>query len=472
MRLLLLALLGCKDDPQTRPDDNTDTPVVEDEDPPPCGDGDLDDGEQCDDGAGNSDDAPDACRTTCLLPTCGDGVVDGGEGCDDGDLWGGDGCDPTCVAEVGPFEVEPNDVPFIATPTGGALSMRGALTDGDVDCFSLEVADNAFLDATLYDGADSCALSATLTAWDTDDDIMATAIGVDGVCAHLDANADSSLRYLDPGSYVVCVEGYAGAPLPSYRLDLLVGDDSCLGGLVPDAEDDHDLDRIADPCDPDDDADTVPDDRDNCPLVANGPGSQGFSTISDGWIKQWMVTGAFTGQPTTTGCRPSDTQLLGADDALVDPRLGDDASGHPWTLTMPSDGVINFLNLYNVSAPRESYAAAWVYSDVTEDIVLWFGADDGARIWWNGAMVRDISSCQGVYVDGFSQPLTIEAGWNRLVFKIRDNGGGWGLRARFKTPAGVVRTDLEISPGGPFFWEDDQTDSDDDGIGDACDPDP
>ncbi|MFT6397478.1 MAG: cysteine-rich repeat protein [Bradymonadia bacterium] len=41
-------------------------------------------GEQCDDGEANAD-APDACRTTCLLPGCGDGITDAGEDCDDGD---------------------------------------------------------------------------------------------------------------------------------------------------------------------------------------------------------------------------------------------------------------------------------------------------------------------------------------------------------------------------------------------------
>lgn len=50
-----------------------------------CGDGVVQAGEACDDGASNSDEVADACRTTCVLAACGDGVVDKGEGCDDGD---------------------------------------------------------------------------------------------------------------------------------------------------------------------------------------------------------------------------------------------------------------------------------------------------------------------------------------------------------------------------------------------------
>lgn len=49
-----------------------------------CGDGNLDIGEACDDGAANSDSAPDGCRTDCRDAYCGDRVTDTGEECDEG----------------------------------------------------------------------------------------------------------------------------------------------------------------------------------------------------------------------------------------------------------------------------------------------------------------------------------------------------------------------------------------------------
>ena len=67
---------------------------------PSCGDGTLDPGEQCDEGARNSDTSPDQCRTNCLLPHCGDGVTDpdAGEICDldAGHNGTGEGCNATC----------------------------------------------------------------------------------------------------------------------------------------------------------------------------------------------------------------------------------------------------------------------------------------------------------------------------------------------------------------------------------------
>jgi len=78
-----------------------------------CGDGVMDPGEACDDGAGNSDAAPGACRTSCVKPVCGDGVVDPGEACDTGaannDTTPG-ACRTSCVkAACGDGVVDPGE---------------------------------------------------------------------------------------------------------------------------------------------------------------------------------------------------------------------------------------------------------------------------------------------------------------------------------------------------------------------------
>ena len=64
---------------------------------PYCGDGIVQDTEECDDG--NNDDG-DGCSANCTIePYCGDGVVDTGEECDDGNNVDGDGCSATCTVE-------------------------------------------------------------------------------------------------------------------------------------------------------------------------------------------------------------------------------------------------------------------------------------------------------------------------------------------------------------------------------------
>lgn len=66
-------------------------------DPPPpnCGDGKLDDGEQCDEGPDNAADGD--CLLNCVLNVCGDGIEAPKEQCDLGDLNGPDnGCSTEC----------------------------------------------------------------------------------------------------------------------------------------------------------------------------------------------------------------------------------------------------------------------------------------------------------------------------------------------------------------------------------------
>ena len=89
-----------------------------------CGNGLLDSAEECDNGATNSDTAPDACRTTCVRAHCGDGIKDTGEACD---LGGHNGestatCTATCTAT--PVTPPPNPPPGNphGTGTGGGCA--------------------------------------------------------------------------------------------------------------------------------------------------------------------------------------------------------------------------------------------------------------------------------------------------------------------------------------------------------------
>jgi len=93
-----------------------------------CGDGVLGPGEACDNGPGNSDSLPDACRTTCTPARCGDLVIDSLEQCDDGNQIGGDGCGPTCVSE-GP--VSTTDPPTTSASDSDAESLTATATATD-----------------------------------------------------------------------------------------------------------------------------------------------------------------------------------------------------------------------------------------------------------------------------------------------------------------------------------------------------
>jgi cysteine-rich repeat protein len=79
-----------------------------------CGNGRLNQGEECDDG---NTAIGDGCRADCTLERCGDVIPDPGEQCDDGNLVDGDGCDSNCTL----------------TGCGNGIVTTGEQCDGSVD---------------------------------------------------------------------------------------------------------------------------------------------------------------------------------------------------------------------------------------------------------------------------------------------------------------------------------------------------
>ncbi|MFT4977794.1 MAG: cysteine-rich repeat protein [Myxococcota bacterium] len=451
---LLLALLGCSDEP------------VADEILAACGNSIVEADEQCDDGASNSDDTADACRASCRLPSCGDGVTDAGEACDDGDAWGGDGCLPSCVTEDGALEEEPNDAWDASQPLSDA-PVQGALPSGDIDCYSFSVGECETISAEL---SGDCSDPVTLSLHDPAGALVAaSARDADG-CATIDPVEEPGARFAAAGQWAVCAAPLVGGEVTAYTLTATSGDSS-EHDLPLTTSEDADGDGLIDDCDGDRDGDGLDNDDDNCPDLPNGPDNIAPTVDSSGFIRHWLAAGPFTGESSPSGCLPSYTERTG-DDAATAPALGDEADGLRWAVHIATSSLLELTADYaSVGAPREVYAATYLYSDSTRDVTLGLGPDDGARAWLNGVVVLEVTGCQGVSRDQFTADVTLEAGWNRLMVKIYDQGGGWGTYVRFLDGDGDPITDLELSlsPDGP--WGFDQTDSDGDGVGDACDDD-
>lgn len=90
-----------------------------------CGDGIINNGEECDDGGTANG---DGCNFLCELEFCGDGIINGSEECDDGGTANNDGCDADCMNEG-----SPNDDDGVASnieDSGPGCGVNG-LTTGD-----------------------------------------------------------------------------------------------------------------------------------------------------------------------------------------------------------------------------------------------------------------------------------------------------------------------------------------------------
>lgn len=436
-----------------------------------CGDGAVEGAEECDDGEANSDDEPDACRTTCLLPRCGDLVVDSGETCDDGNRIGGDGCGPDCGEDPAPRELEPNDTPAQSNPLPEGGVVFGGVAEGDEDCFSFPVAEYGYLDVDV--GAERACVADPLVrvyAPGGASPIVVSNDSDEDLCPTLFAADTPALRYLAPGEYAVCVSGFLRSEVPAYELRVAVGEGSCSGLFPPGEDEDVDRDGLADPCDDDNDNDTVPDDVDNCPLVPNGPGRLAYPVDFDGFLQHWLILGSFPSEAASGCLPPADAPV--ASEATMQPTINTPAGGLRWQFgrasanSAPLGGT--FGNLPDVSG----YALAYVVSPEARAATLRVGSDDGYLAWLNGELVGQSEACRGIAADQDRHEVNLRAGVNRLTFRVQNSIAGWAVMARFSDPddAEVIYDDLEVylSPDGQAS---NQVDTDGDGIGDACDPD-
>jgi cysteine-rich repeat protein len=172
-------------------------------------------------------------------PACGDGILQLGEQCDDGNLVAGDGCSPTCGLE-GNFitETEPNDTQATANAVGGADGFAASITPiGDQDYFSFDVVtpgSSVFLQVS--DGLNGCpaGFDSKLTLFSPVGALLTSADdGGTAKCSLLSPATNPAAANMAVGTYKVRVE-YNGnsVSIPSYVLKIKVVAPGCGDGVV------------------------------------------------------------------------------------------------------------------------------------------------------------------------------------------------------------------------------------------------
>ena len=169
--------------------------------PPPgptgeCGNGEVEPGEQCDDGNQVSG---DGCTEFCQIEeppaVCGDGVLGGDEECDDGNTVPGDGCDAECLHEacgdgiVGPLEEcdDGNTIPDDECDEHCRVNVS-PLT-GDVRTVKIGVR---------FDKSGKDKLSVKISDWELPDGLVPTSVRVDVGGSGFEGPLDAKGRYRSP----------------------------------------------------------------------------------------------------------------------------------------------------------------------------------------------------------------------------------------------------------------------------------
>ncbi len=122
---------------------------------------------------------------------------------------------------------------------------------------------------------------------------------------------------------------------------------------------------------------------------------------------------------------------------------GKDGEKVRWRFFSGSDD--GYVDLNDALKPHElavAYALSYVYSPRKTDSRIYVGSDDGVRLWMNHRLVHDHAILRPADPDQDTVTVSLAKGWNKILFKIENNLGGWGFFCRIPNPLG----ELSFSP--------------------------
>ena len=152
-------------------------------------------------------------------------------------------------------------------------------------------------------------------------------------------------------------------------------------------------------------------------------------------IGNWLVAGPFVNSQTK--------DLLGyafINEPAAAPAEGESAGEVRWKkVTAP------FLDFTRQGFAKTegcaAYAFTYIYSPENMLAAIRFGSDDGAIIWLNGTRVMERLVKRSLVENQDTVNIQLVKGWNRLLVKVDQGGGGWEMICSIAAAGVVVSSD-------------------------------
>lgn len=174
----------------------------------------------------------------------------------------------------------------------------------------------------------------------------------------------------------------------------------------------------------------------------------------DGRVDQWLVLGPFPNEKLDVPAPPEGVTRSGFQIDFLE-SLGGEANARPTSTTevawgdtvvraavveTGADGRLDYEARYPDDPYSVVYAYATVRVDSAQDVHLFVGHDDCAKIWLNGELVHRYwtPSGMGLIPRQFHLPVRLVAGDNRLLVKVENWGYAWGFLLELFDQAGAA----------------------------------
>ena len=145
----------------------------------------------------------------------------------------------------------------------------------------------------------------------------------------------------------------------------------------------------------------------------------------DGFVPEWQLSGPYE----TPGVDQN-----GRFDVVLPPEKGE-GQWFPWKHGA-NPMIVDFRGIGLKNGGDIMYMRTEIYVPTAQKARLIIGSDDAVKAWVNGKLV-DAQNVGRTLSDGEDNvEVSLDAGWNKLVMKIINWGGGWGAKARIRAASG------------------------------------
>lgn len=117
-------------------------------------------------------------------------------------------------------------------------------------------------------------------------------------------------------------------------------------------------------------------------------------------------------------------------DNLVDGSKLDYPSSKTWRL-VAAEAIINLSEVPNPPLNALACAHVYVYSSAEKTVNLWYGSDDGARVYVNREPISTSEGVRPCIPDMVKvKEVKLRKGWNSVLFEVSQFAGNWSVMAR------------------------------------------
>ena len=155
-----------------------------------------------------------------------------------------------------------------------------------------------------------------------------------------------------------------------------------------------------------------------------------------------LLSGQRFDETTDLLAKVSDGTVTEQQVAITGVAAGDNVGDNVWTSAIISESggnninnMIDALNWEKTNQDNVIYGTIALNSPREQNTVMFYGADDGVKIWLNGNLVREDLNKWSAYDYRSNFPVTLKQGKNVLLVAVDTQGGTWSGHFGFRSDA-------------------------------------